>query len=64
MWDIMVVVVQLACFAVLIAGAAMSLWFWRLASTPRPNVEPESPPVATTEAIAKPMQPQPLKRAA
>ena len=68
MWEFVIVVAQLACLALLIAGAGVSLWFWRLASPPPPGVEPESPPVsaseavAATEAVARSIPP--LKRAA
>ena len=62
MWDLVVVAFQLTCVAVLIAGAIVSLWFWRLASMPPPKVEPETEPSPATDAAVKSMPP--LKRAA
>jgi hypothetical protein len=66
MWDVVVVVVQLACAAFLVAGAILSLWFRGL---PQPSAAPvpldvsvELKEVAVAEAVVKPLPP--LRRAA
>jgi hypothetical protein len=61
MWDVVVVVVQLACTAFLVAGAILSFWVRGLAA-PAPKVSIAVKSVAVTEAVVKPMPP--LRRAA
>jgi len=61
MWEIAVLILQVACAALLVAGALLCVWFkW----VDRGRSEAPAPPkvVLTTEAVAKVAVP--LKRAA
>jgi hypothetical protein len=63
MWDLVVIVAQVACIAFLAAGAVLSLWFRGLASDkPRVIAEPQTTSVAVIRAVGEPAPA--LKRAA
>jgi hypothetical protein len=64
MWDLVVIVAQVACITFLAAGAVLSLWFRRLASDGKPHViaKPEMTSVAEIRGRRAPAPA--LKRAA